>query len=167
MAVKSNPTAWGNLILELATAEATGEMPKALEQLGWILENSISLDVQRGTKMELKETGSIVRDSMESEPTITVGMDIIGIPTAMRTKFWDAEDKEGKTRVKSLVTSSKFGIKISNPAVKGSDTIEIPKASVFMSPVLSDDKGYTAKLEFTILKSEAEYLFDMGTVASE
>ena len=164
MAVKNNPTAWGNLIFRVAEADPTGEMPEALEQLGWIVENSISIDVQRGTKLELKETGGVLRDSVETEPTLKIGMDIIGIPEEMRKKFWDTEDKEGKIRVKSLVNTSKYAIGILNPKIKGSDTLEVPNTEVFMSPLLTDDKGYTATLEFTILKSKAEHLFDMGKV---
>lgn len=164
MAVKNNPTAWGNLILKTAKAETTGEMSTLLEQLGWIEEGSISLDVARGTKLELKETGGIVRDSKETEPTVTIGMTILGIPEEMRKKYWETEDKDGKIAVKSLVTDNKFALEISNPKIQGSDTIEVPKASVFMSPALADDKGYTAELEFTILKSEADILFNMGKV---
>lgn len=162
--VEVNKTAWGNLTLEIAEASAEQTMPVALEQLGWIEEGSISLDVARGTKLELKETGGIVRDSKENEPTITVKMDILGIPEAMRTKFWDSETALGKTTVKSLVTDKKFALKISNPKIIGSDTLEIPYTTVFMSPLLSDDKGYRANLEFTILKGIADYLFDMDTV---
>lgn len=162
--VEINPTAWGNLQLEIADAETAQIMPTTLEQLGWVEEGSISLDVARGTKMELKETGGIVRDSQETEPTVTVSMDIIGIPEAMRLKFWEAKEETDKIRVKSLVSSKKFAIKISNPAISGSDTLEVPYASVFMSPLLTDDKGYRANLEFTILKGKADYLFDMGAV---
>lgn len=162
--VEVNKTAWGNLILEIAESNEEQTMPVALEQLGWVEEGSISLDVARGTKLELKETGGIVRDSKENEPAITVKMDILGIPVSMRTKFWDAETTLEKTKIKSLVTDKKFALKLSNPEIIGSDTLEIPYTTVFMSPLLSDDKGYRATLEFTILKGLANYLFDMDVV---
>lgn len=165
--VKMNETAWGNIIFRIADATETGEMPASLEQLGKIKENSISIDPQRGTKLQLKETGGGVHDQTEGEPVVTIGMTIIGIPVAMREMFWQTENKGEKTRVKSLVTNKKFAIEILNPKVPGSDTLEIPKTSVFMGMLLADDEGYTAPLEITILKSEADAFFDMGVVGAE
>lgn len=170
MAVEVKPTAWGNAILEIGTVSSDGTMPTSLEQFGWILEDSISPNITEGELLQLFETGHVLRDEVRLDPEVSFAMEIIGIPEAMATKFWDVE-KSGtgdaaKLRVKSFVNSTKFAIRISTPKVPGSQTLEAPYCNVSMTPNYTEDKGWTANLTISILKGAADYFVDFGVVAA-
>lgn len=161
MAVTVTPTAWGNTQFKFADAAANGTMPTTLEQLGWILEGTAELRNEAGDVLELKEEGGILRDELRKEGKLILAGTIIGIPEAMRTKFWDMDGN----KVKSTVNAKKFATQLCAPDVVGSETIDAPYCSVAMGPLYSSDQGYTAEVEVTILRGPADYLFEFGTIA--
>jgi hypothetical protein len=167
--VEVKPTAWGNLILELAEATSDGTMPATLDQLGWVHEGSVATNVDTGTTLQLFETGHILRDEKDQEPVINYTMDIIGIPEAMVTKFWDATvSGSGDTEriaIKSFVNSLKYAIRISTPSVPGSDTWEAPYCKVNMSaPNWAEETGWMSTLSITVLKPTNDIYAYIGKV---
>lgn len=154
----AEPTAWGNLILELAEANADGTMPATLDQLGWIHEGSVATNVDTGTALQLFETGHIIRDEKDVEPVINYTMDIIGIPDEMIDRFWDAattgtgDAKE--IAIKSFVNSAKYATRLSTPSVPGSKTLSAPYCKITMSaPTWAEETGWMSTLSLTVLKA--------------
>lgn len=74
-------------------------------------------------------------------------------------------DTTTPTHIKSFVCSEYFSVKMASKVV-GSDSLEAPKCTVSVKPVFSEKEGWSAEVEFTILKGTAAYLFNVGTVAA-
>lgn len=162
MAVTVTPTAWGNTQIHFADAAADGTMPTTgVEQLGWILEGTAELRNEAGDVIELKEEGGILRDELKKEGKLILAGTIIGIPKAMREKFWKMDGK----KVVSTLSNKKYASRLAAPDVMGSETIDAPYCNVSMGPLYSSDQGYTAEIEVTILRGPADYLFEFGTIA--
>ena len=167
--VKVKPTAWGNLIAELAEANSNGTMPETLDQFGWVHEGSVATNVDAGSPLQLFETGHILRDEKDQEPVINYTMDVLGIPDEMAAMFWDAtaagEGDAQKIAIKSFVNSRKYAIRLSTPSVPGSDTWEAPYCKVNMSaPNWAEETGWMCTLSITVLKPTSDIYAFIGKV---
>ena len=137
-------------------------MGTPLVDVGYIVEDSISLAKEDGTILSLKGTGGVTVDELKNEPTLKLSMNLIGLEKAKQ--FWGIDDTQTTTtRVKSLVNYDKYSVKMASKVV-GSDTLEAPECSISGTPVFTEKQGWTVALEITIKKGEAGYLFDFGVV---
>lgn len=160
-------TAWGKIEMEIGTPAANGGMSESLESIGLLKEDTLSIEAADGTVLELYTSGHELRDELKGEPTITVKATIIEMPEAVRAKIWEIEsvDTAGnpKYRVKSLVSNRKWSTRFASQVV-GSETFEAPYCSMSMKPVFSEKEGWSAEVEFKLLRGQAGYLFDFGIV---
>lgn len=164
-------TAWGEVKARFGDATEDGSMPTTMTEIGEILENSLGLEKEDGTKLQLFKEGHILVDELEQEPTLSVVATIIGIPDSIKTVFWEAEksgigDKE-KFAVKSLVNSKKFAIDFAAVKVPGSETFEAPYASISLSPLYSSTQGWTCQARMTVMRSKSDVLFQFGKVPAD
>lgn len=160
-------TAWGKIQMELGAPAVDGGMSKNLESIGILKDESISIEAADGTNYELYGSGHELVDELKGEPTITVKATIIQMPEAVRAKIWEIESVDAagnpKYRVKSLVTNRKWSTRFASQVV-GSETFEAPYCSMSMKPVFSEKEGWSAEVEFKIIRGKAGYLFDFGIV---
>ncbi len=161
-------TAWGEIEMKFAETPVDETMPTTMETIGEILEGSLALEKEDGTKLQLFKEGHILVDELQQEPTLKVKATIIGIPNAIKEKFWETE-KTGngdveKFAVKSLVNSKKFAIAFAAVKVPGSETFEAMKCTISMSPLYSSTQGWTSDVEITIIKGLTGKLFQFGKV---
>lgn len=159
------PTAWGNLRMYYAPAdEETGAMPAFADLLsvGYVLEDSISTDIEEGDVRQLFEEGHILRDELRLDSTLTINFTIIGIPSAIATAFWDATvTGTGPTeiiQVNSLTNTNKYAIRLDAPATN-SQALEAPFCTINMTPIISSEQGWTAECSATIIAGPANYTF--------
>lgn len=161
-------TAWGEVKMRFAETTADGSMPTIMTEIGEIQEDSLGLEKEDGTKLQLFKEGHILVDELEQEPTLSVVATIIGIPDEIKTEFWEAAksgtgEKE-KFAIKSLVNSKKFAIDFAAVKVPGSETFEAPYASISLSPLYSSKLGWTCEVRVTIMRSALDVLFQFGKV---
>lgn len=161
-------TAWGEVEMQFAETTVDEAMPTVLASIGEILEGSLGLEKEDGTKLQLFKEGHILVDELQQEPTLKVKATIIGIPNAIKEKFWDTEntgsgDSE-KYAVKSLINSKKFAIAFAAVKVPGSETFEAMKCTISMSPLYSSTQGWTSDVQITIIKGLTGKLFQFGKV---
>lgn len=165
MAETGLKTAWGEATLSVGTPGTGGAMGAALTKIGEIEENSLSVETADGKKYELKGSGGKLLDSMTGEPTLTVKATVVGLAAA--SPFWTTETKGTgaalKKVVKSLVCSTKKSVKIATKVV-GSDYIEFPNCSANAKVTFSEEKGWLAEMEFTLLQNSAGEFFQIGQV---
>ncbi|NDV47795.1 hypothetical protein D0T49_12135 [Paludibacter sp. 221] len=117
-------TAWGNVKMYFGTPTSTGEMPTTLNTMGYILEDSLAIESEEGTTLELFEEGHILRDRLQLEGVISISATIIGIPDETRKAFWNVTESgtgdAKKVSVNSMVNNSKFAVKFAAEQVPGS-----------------------------------------------
>lgn len=163
-------TAWGNAIVEFGTPGAGNTMSTELKPVGYVLEDTLAIEKEDGTELQLFEEGHILRDQLQQEGVVRISGTLIGIPDDARTAFWDVtssgSDDAKKVSVKSLISSKKYSTKLSVPQVPGSETLEAPYCSVSLGMAYSSTQGWTAPFTITILKGETGKLFDFGVVAA-
>lgn len=165
-------TAWGEVEMNFAETTADEKMPTDLQTIGEIMEESLGLETEDGTKLQLFKEGHILVDELQQEPTLKVNATIIGIPDNIRTQFWEGEkitEGEGenaveKYAVKSLVNTKKFAIQFAAIKVPGSDTFEAPKCSISLSPLYSSTQGWTCSVAITLFRAKTGHLFLFGKV---
>jgi len=157
----NKPTGWGKVSLLYGTPTSSQEMATTLVKMGDILENSLSIEQQEGTKLQLYAEGHILKDELQLEGTNSIKATLIGIPEDTRKKFW-ATDNAGET-VSSMITASKFSIKLV-PHVLGAETLSAPYCSINLGMAYSSQQGWTAPVTVTILQNEAGKFFEFGTV---
>lgn len=158
-------TAWGEINLNVGKALANGAMATTLTSIGVIKEDTITITTTDGTTYELKKSGGTLIDKLQGEPTLTIGVTVVGLAAA--TPFWVTEsDGEGdaqRTKVKSLVCSDKYSVSMA-ALVVGSEFIEMPNCSVTAKPVFSETLGWTAEITFELVKNTEGVIFQFGTV---
>jgi hypothetical protein len=163
-----DPTAWGNSILEIGTPGTGNAMSDTLEQIGYILEETLTIELEDGTELTLYEEGHILRDQLQQEGTVRITGTLIGIPDDVIAKFWQVETEgtgdTAKTWVKSMVASEKYSVRMGTPAVVGSERLLVPYASVNLGVAYSSTQGWTAPFTFTILKGATERMFGFDKV---
>ena len=152
-------TAWGETLLYYATPLTGGILGTTWVQVGTIKEDTLSLETADGTKLELWGSGHVLVDSLLNEGTMNIKATVIGISSAIKSLFWDMNG----AKVESLVNSSHYSFKIATK-VTGSDTFLAPWCSVNMKPLFSEKEGWTAELNIAVLKGDAGYFFETGTV---
>lgn len=161
-------TAWGEVEMSFAVTSEAETMPESLTSIGEILEGSLGLEKEDGTKLQLFKEGHVLVDELQQEPTLKVKATIIGIPDAIKSQFWETTTTgtgdAQKHEVKSLISTSKFAIKFAASKVKGSDTFEAPKCSIVLSPLYSSSQGWTCDVQITLLKAKTGVLFQFGKV---
>lgn len=161
-------TAWGEVVMKVAETDAAETMPTTMETIGEILEESLGLELEDGTKLQLFKEGHILVDELSQEPTLNVSLTLIGISDANKARFWEAEETgEGENKkfaVKSLINTKKFAIEFAAIKVPGSDTFEAPKCTVSMGPLYSSTQGWTSDIKITIIKAKTGILFQFGKV---
>jgi len=158
-------TAWGEVVVKAALAAATGLMPQELIDLGFILEDSVSVETEDGTVLQLRGTGGTLLDKLSQEDTLTLNLTLIGVNKENVDKFWDTEeDENGVLWVKSTVTTQKFAIGLATKVV-GSETLLMPNTSVKASLSFAEDQGWTMVCAFTFMKAPNGRLFGFGKVA--
>ena len=153
-------TAWGTIVMSVATTGALDVMGTPLVSLGVIKEDSMSIAPEDGGSMQLFGTGHVLVDELKNEPSLKINATLVGLTNAKQ--FWTMDAVE-TGQVKSLIKSGNFSVKFAS-AVVGSDTLEAPKCVISGTPVFSEKEGWTVNLEITILKGAAAYLFEIGTV---
>ena len=156
--------------MNIGLTGANDIMATALESIGVLKEDSLSLATEEGKKYELWGSGHELIDELQGEPILTVSGTVIQIPDDIRKKLWEVSEQGSgdakKIQVKSLVTREKYSVQFASKVV-GSETFEAPKCSVSMKPVFSETEGWTAEFSFKIIKSKITgVLFQFGTVAS-
>ncbi len=143
-------------------------MATIFKSMGNILEESLSIEKEDGTVLQLFEEGHILIDELHQEPTLKINATIIGIPEDIRQAFWNVETSgtgdARKVSVKSLLNSNKYSVKFAAEGVPGSETFEAPYCSVNMGPAYTSAQGWTATVVITILKGKSGRLFDFGVV---
>ena len=158
------PTAWGNAIVEYGTPGEGDTMATALTQLGYVEEETLGIEIEDGTVLSLYEEGHILRDEKQLENTVRINGTLIGIPDEVMEEFWDTEASGSKINVKSTVSGKKYSVKLSTPDQPGSDTLEVPYASVSLGVAYASNHGWSAPFTFTIIKGESDVLFTFGVV---
>lgn len=153
-------TAWGEVEMSVADTGLADVMGSPLESLGYIKEDSLVIVPEDGGALQLFGSGHVLLDELKNEPTLKVNCTLIGIANA--TQFWTLDGATQK--VQSLINSGNFSIQFAAKVV-GSDTFMAPKCKIYATPVYSEKEGWTVNLEITIVKGEAGYLFEFGTVA--
>lgn len=151
-------TAWGEIEMSVAATGASDAMGAPLASLGYIKEDSLEITTETGDKLQLFGTGHVLVDELSSEDSINVSCDLIGIANA--TQFWTMD--AGK--VQSLVNSANWSVKFA-AKVTGSKTFEAPKCKIKATPKFSEKEGWIVNIAITILKGQAGYFFEFGTVA--
>jgi hypothetical protein len=140
-----------------------------MTSIGFIEEETLSIEKEDGTELTLYEEGHILRDSLQQEPILRVKCTIIGIPDATRAAFWKTTTAGAgnakKVKVASLVTSDKYAIKFAAEQVPGSETFEAPYCTVNMGPLYSSTGGWKADVQITLVKNGEWPLFSFGVVA--
>lgn len=156
-------TAWGEYVVSIGMTGTGGAMASALTDLGYIHENTVSLETADGQSLELFGTGHVLVDSAKQEPTLTLKFNIIGNAKAMQ--FWETETggTPAVTKVKSLVNNDKWSVRLASKVV-GSETLEIPVASIYCKPTIAEDKGWISECEVKMIMGETGALFHFGKV---
>ena len=160
--------AWGEVEMSYAPINEQETMPDTLTSIGEIKEDSLGLETEDGTVLQVFKEGHILVDELQLEPTLKVNLTLTNIPESIRTVFWDAE-KTGtgdntEFGVKSLINSEKFAIEFAAIKVPGSDTFRAPKCSISMSPLYSSKEGWTANIKITLIRGLSGKLFTFGKV---
>lgn len=163
--------AWGHVEMKYALTNENETMPAELKPIGRIKEDSLGLEKEDGTVLQVFEEGHILVDELQLEPILKVNLTLTNIPEEIRTVFWDAE-KTGvgddiEYAVKSLINNDKFAIEFAATKVPGSDTFRAPKCSISMSPLYSSKEGWTAEIKITLFKGLSGKLFSFGKVPAK
>ena len=170
MALKSTipNTAWGSVHAYVGTPETGDIMATELDDLGAIDQDALVIETVEGTKYQLKDINGKLLDELQLEPELTINFTLIKPNEEIRAKFWDvAEEGTGDTRklrVKSLVKNAKHSFKFANVDAVGSETFEAPYTSISMQVTYEANQGYKYQCKATLLKGQADYLFDIGLV---
>ena len=163
--------ACGEIELRSAPMNEQETMPEELTSIGDIKEDSLGIEKEDGTILQIFKEGHILVDELPLEPILKVNLTLTNIPESIRTVFWDAEKTgEGdKTEfaVKSLINNEKFAIEFAAIKVPGSDTFRAPKCSIAMSPLYSSKEGWTAEIKITLIKGLSGKLFHFGKVPAK
>ena len=158
-------TAWGEIEFFIGTPGTGDVMSTSLTSLGYMKEDSVGIEKEDGSLLQLFGTGHRLIDELKGEPTLRLKGTLIGISDTVAQEFWDAtasgSGDEEKTGIKSFVTSKKMSVKMSSKVV-GSRTLEAPYCSVSLMPLFSEKEGWTAEIEFTILTGQTGYPFQFG-----
>lgn len=153
--IELTPTAWGNAVIEIGTPGEGNTIADTFEQLGYALEESLAIEQEDGTLLELYEEGHILRDSLQQEGTITITGTLIGIQDDVLTKFWKTKTEgtgdDAKIWVQSTVSTGKYSLRMGTPSVEGSDRLLVPYASVKLGVAYASTQGWTAPFTFTIV----------------
>lgn len=153
-------TAWGEILLSYGTPGTNDEMATSLSSLGYIKEDSLSIDTEEGEMLQLFGTGHVLVDEQGSEPIVRIKATLIGV----NNTFWDMASSPD-TAVESFVDSANYSIKMASKVV-GSETLEAPKCKVAAKPLFSEKEGWTVELTITVLKGKAGYYWNFGTVTA-
>ena len=156
-------TAWGETLLEYATPLSGGVMGTTWETMGTVKEDSLAFETADGTKLQLWGSGHVLVDEMLNEGTINLKSTILKIPDAIKEDFWAFDN--GTKQVSSLVNSTHFSIRMRSK-IAGSETFLAPWCSVNMKPMYSEKEGWTADVNISILKGDADYFFEFGTATA-
>ncbi len=151
MATPLDPTAWGNATLEVGTPGEGDVMATTLDKVGYVLQDSLGLEQEDGTVLQLIEEGGIIHDQMQQEGIKTIVGEMIGMQDDIMQRFWTTETDGTITWVKSTVTSNKFSFRISVPQNVGSKRMLIPYASMSLGVAYSSAQGWTQPFTITIL----------------
>ena len=161
-------TAWGEVVMKIADTEALETFPTTLVDLGDIMEDTLSINKEDGTKLQLFKEGHILLDELQTEPTLNITLTLVGISDVNKAKFWETTTSgsgdTAKFAVKALTNTKKFAIQFAAVKVKGSDTFEAPKCTVQLSPIYSSKEGWKAEVSITIIKATTGVLFQFGKV---
>lgn len=166
----SAETAWGSVHAYLGDVGASGVMGAVLEDLGSIDEDALTIETNDGTKYQLKDINGKLLDELMQEPELKVNFTLLKPSEVVKDKFWSISEigtgDARKIRVKSLIKNKKYSFKFANTEAVGSETFEAPVTKVYMKPSYDAKKGFSAQCTITLLKGEADYLFDFGVVAA-
>jgi hypothetical protein len=159
-----NPTAWGEAALEVGTPGAGQTLAETFEDIGYILEETLTLSTEDGTQLSLYSEGHKLRDILEQEGTYTIEGTLVGIPESARTKFWRTHTADGVQWVQSTVSTEKFSVRMGTPKVVGSDRLLVPYSSVKLGMAYASNQGWTAPFSFTIVVGATEDMFGWDVV---
>ncbi len=161
---KTSATAWGEVVMKIGTPTENNAMSENLASIGYVKEDSISLETEDGEKLEWKAVGGKVVDTLTKEGKISIKCQIKNLNKENLEKFWNIEEDEasGKLKVLGMTNSNKYSVLL-EPKVEKAETFEAPYCSVSMKPTFTEKEGWGQEVTFTLLSGgEGNPLFLIG-----
>lgn len=164
MAEALKPTAWGEGMMEVGTPGTGDTLATDFEDMGYILDESVSIETEDGTALELRSWGNVLRDYQDTEKTLTISGTLIGIPDAAMAKYWKTETTSGVTAVKSMVTNEKLSFRMGTPDIVGSQRLSIPVGKLSLGMAYAQTEGWSAPFTIRVLTGATGVMFNFDVV---
>lgn len=150
MAQEDVKTAWGKPHITMGKSGANGAMCAELEDVGFILEDSTSLEQTKGDVKELYGEGHELVDKMEFEGTWTLKFTLIKTPLAQLAKLYGLSESADKLAMKTTVVSEPRSYKV-DPLLEGAIGVELPYCYTSINPKFATAEGWTIEVEVTTM----------------
>lgn len=144
-------TGWGKPNVLMGTTGANDAMSVLLEDVGKIKEDSTTLEVTKGTVMELFGEGHELLDRMELESSFLLKFTIVKPSLEKVAEFFGLTLVDGKLPLTTTVVSAYRSYKV-EPLLTGAIVAEIPKATTSVTPKFGTKEGWSIDVEVSSLQ---------------
>lgn len=142
---------WGKGNVLMGVTGANDAMATLLKDVGKIKEDSTTLEMTKGTVLELFGEGHELLDRMEQEGSFVLKFTIAKPSIDKVAEFFGLTVVGGKLPLTTTVVSGYRSYKV-EPLLTGAIVAEMPKATTSVTPKFSTKEGWTIEVEASSLQ---------------
>ena len=143
-------TAWGKPHISTGKSGDGGVMCADLKDMGYIKEDSTTLELTKGDVKELYGEGHELVDKMEFEGTWTLKFMLIKTSLAKVAELFGLEEAADKLEMKTTIVSEPRSYK-ADPLLEGAIGVELPYCYTSINPKFATAEGWTIEFEVTTM----------------
>lgn len=142
---------WGKSKAFMGVTGANDAMATQLKEVGAIKEDSTTLEMTKGSVLELFGEGHELLDRMEQESSFMLKFTIVKPSIDKVAEFFGLKVVDGKLPLTTTVISEYRSYRI-EPLLVGAIVAEIPKATTSVTPKFSTKEGWSIDVEVSSLQ---------------
>ena len=144
-------TAWGKPHVSMGKSGDNGAMGTSLTDVGYIKEDTTTLELTKGDVKELYGEGHELVDKMELEGTWTLKFTLIKTSIdKIKEMFGLTDETEDKLAMKTTIVSEPRSYKV-DPLLNGAIGVELPYCYTSVTPKYATAEGWTIEVEVTTM----------------
>lgn len=144
-------TAWGKPTIKTGPTGANDALGTNLTDVGFIKEDSTTVELQKGDVKENYGEGHELVDRKEFEGKWVLKFTLIKVSLAKLAELFGLELKDGKLPM-TTTTVSEYRSYVVEPELVGTISAQMPKAFTAITPKFATNEGWTVEIEATGLQ---------------
>lgn len=144
--------AWSQCKVEIGKTGTNDALASAFTSVGYVEENSASLETDLGTPLEAWASGHKLIAQEYPQETLTFTCVVIEPDSELLSMLGIADGEGEGDTIKTHVVQDFFSLKVT-PKHVGAKGIEAPKCKITYAPTYGEDAGNKATLTFAITKT--------------